>query len=117
MLNIWSVVNKNDTVDGEDWTENVDIVKVLDILSSYPNEYWNYPVVVFYLQHSEEEDFDNTFLNFLRKLFVELISAYLEIPTINAVKSSIMKLNLAAIESSKPKFEFKSIYMVLAPKK
>jgi len=109
MLNIWSVVNKKDTVDGEAWTENVDIVKVLDILSSYPNEFWKYPVVVFYLQHSEEEEFENTFLNFLRKLFVELISVYLEIPTINAVKSSIMKLNLAAIESSKPKFEFKIV--------
>jgi len=109
ILNIWSVVNKKEKVEGESWSENIEIAKILDTLSSYPNEFWKYPVVVFYLQHSEEGDFESTFLKFLRKLFVALLSVYLEIPTINAVKAAILKLNLAAIESNKPKFEFKSV--------
>ncbi len=109
ILNIWSVVNKKEKVEGESWSEDIEIAKILDTLSSYPNEFWKYPVVVFYLQHSEEGDFESTFLKFLRKLFVALLSVYLEIPTINAVKAAILKLNLAAIESNKPKFEFKSV--------
>ncbi len=109
ILNIWSVVNKKEKVEGESWSEDIEIAKILDTLSSYPNEFWKYPVVVFYLQHSEESDFESAFLKFLRKLFVALLSVYLEIPTINAVKAAILKLNLAAIESNKPKFEFKSV--------
>ncbi len=109
ILNIWSVVNKKEKVEGENWSEDIEIAKILDTLSSYPNEFWKYPVVVFYLQHSEESDFESAFLKFLRKLFVVLLSVYLEIPTINAVKAAILKLNLAAIESNKPKFEFKSV--------
>ena len=109
ILNIWSVVNKKETVEGEKWTENSEIIKILDILSSYPNEFWKYPVVVFYLQHNEEDEFESTFLRFLRRLFVALLSVYLEIPTINAVKASILKLNLAIIDSNKPEFEFREV--------
>lgn len=109
ILNIWLVVNKKETVEGEDWTENKDIQKILDALNSYPNEFWKYPVVVYYLQHSDAEDFEKNFLKFCRKLFADLLSVYLEIPTINAVKSAILKLDVSIIGSAKPSFEFRTV--------
>ena len=109
ILNIWLVVNKKETVEGESWTENKDIQKILDALNSYPNEYWKYPVIVYYLQHSNAEEFEKNFLKFCRKLFADLLSVYLEIPTINAVKSAILKLDVSIIESAKPSFEFRTV--------
>lgn len=109
ILNIWYVVNKKEIVEGEKWTNNKDIQKILDTLNSYPNEFWKYPVIVYYLQHSDSEDFDNSFLMFCRKLLADLLSVYLEIPTINAVKASILKLNVSIIESKKPKFDFRRV--------
>ena len=109
ILNVWVVATNKESIDGELWSTNSGIKKTLDALSSYPNEFWKYPVVIYYLTHKNEVDFEATFLLFLRKLFVELLTKYLETPTINAVKSDILKLNLKIIESTLPKFEFQEI--------
>ena len=109
ILNIWLVVNKKETVEDEKWTENKDIQKILDTLNSYPNEFWKYPVVVYYLQHSDSDDFEKDFLKFCRKLLADLLSVYLEIPTINAVKAAILKLDVAIIGTGNPKFEFRVV--------
>lgn len=109
VLNIWTVVNKHEAVEGEGWSENKDIVKILDALSSYPNEFWKYPVVVYYLSYRNDDNFEEEFLGFLRRLFVELLSKYLETPTINAVKSNILKLNVEITGNSKPSFDFKAV--------
>lgn len=109
ILNIWKVVNKNESIDNEKWSTNKDICKILDMLSSYPNEYWKYPVIIYYLSHKNKENFENTFLKFLHKLFVELLTKYLVFPTINAVKTSILKLNVEIINSMVPSFNFKNV--------
>lgn len=109
ILNLWRVVNNKDEIEGEDWSSNIKIKQILDSLSSYPNEFWKYPVVIYYLTYRNVEDFEERFLNFLRKLFVELLSKYLETPTINAVKADILKLNVEIISSITPNFEFKNI--------
>lgn len=109
ILNLWRVVNNKDEIEGEAWSLNIKIKQILDSLSSYPNEFWKYPVVIYYLTYRNVEDFEERFLNFLRKLFVELLSKYLETPTINAVKADILKLNVEIISSITPNFEFKNI--------
>lgn len=109
ILNIWLVVNKHEVVEGEPWSQNKDIIKVLDILFSYPNEFWKYPVVVFYLQHNKGEEFENDFLRFLRRLFVSLLTVYLDSPTVNAAKPGILKLNSSTIGDAHPYFDFKSV--------
>ena len=35
ILNIWKVVNKRDTIDNEEWSQNTKILQALDILSAY----------------------------------------------------------------------------------
>jgi len=109
ILNLWLVSSKREIIENESWSENVDILKAIDVISSYPNEFWKYPVVIYYLQHRNEDSFDNCFLIFLHKLIGELLVRYLLAPTINAVKVDILKLNGEIIKDAHPVFAFKDI--------
>lgn len=103
-LHLWEVVKGRDVVETEPWSQNMDIRKILDCLSSYTNEFWKYPVSIFYMEHKKKENFGELFLKFLRKLYVMLITRYLEVPTINAVKVDILKLNVQIIDNCHPEF-------------
>lgn len=103
-LNLWKVVNSHDTIEGESWSNNMDIVKILDCLTSYTNEFWKYPVQIFYNLYKNDSDFEETFLKFLRKLYVMLLTRYLEVPTLNAVKPDILKLDVQITQSNHPEF-------------
>lgn len=63
ILNIWKVtvysIQQDDyLIENESWSRNKDILKVLNILTSYPNEFWKYPVIVYYLSHKDKKDFE-----------------------------------------------------------
>ena len=109
ILNLWIAVTKREVIVGESWSENVEILQALDILTSYPNEYWKYPVVIYYLKHRTDEQFEMHFLRFLRKLIAELLTRYLLAPTINAVKVDILKLNVSIANAAIPEFNFKEM--------
>ena len=111
ILNMWKVVNKGEEIEGEAWSKNVKIKQTLDTLSSYPNEFWKYPVIIYYVLYREEKDFELRFSLFLNKLLMELMAKYLMTPNINAVKPDILKLNSAIVASKVPEFEFKPIDM------
>ena len=111
ILNLWKVVNKGEELEDEAWSKNIKIRQTLDILTSYPNEYWKYPVVIYYVCYRNEENFETRFARFLNKLLMELMTKYLMIPTINAVKPDILKLNSAIVASDIPTFEFKTVDM------
>lgn len=103
-LHLWEVVNGRDSVESESWSQNMDIRKILDCLSSYSNEFWKYPVSIFYMQYKGRNDFEDLFLKFLRKLYVMLLTRFLEAPTISAVKGDILKLNAQIINTCHPVF-------------
>lgn len=109
ILNLWKVVNKGEEIEDEAWSKNIKIKQTLDTLSSYPNEFWKYPVVIYYICYRNEDNFEERFARFLNKLLMELMTKYLIIPTINAVKPDILKLNSAIVASDVPTFEFKNI--------
>ncbi len=109
ILNLWKVINKGEELEGEDWSKNIKIRQSLDTLTSYPNEFWKYPVVIYYICYRNEADFETKFGLFLNKLLLELMTKYLLIPTINAVKPDILKLNSAIVASDVPTFNFKGI--------
>ena len=109
ILNLWKVINKGEELEGEDWSKNIKIRQSLDTLTSYPNEFWKYPVVIYYICYRNEADFETKFGLFLNKLLLELMTKYLLIPTINAVKPDILKLNSAIVASAVPAFDFKEI--------
>lgn len=111
VLDLWKVINTNHDIPEESWDNNPKIRKALDTLVSYPNEFWKYPVINYYLAHRTESNFDEDFLLFLNKLIGELLTRFILYPTINAVKSDIMKLNARVVKKSHPEFEFRQIDM------
>ena len=109
VLNLWLVVNNRVEIEDEDWSKNIEIKQVLDGLSSYPNEFWKYPVVIYYLKYHDSQDFEELFLKFLKKLLAVLAARYIVTPTINAVKRGILNLNAEIIKSSMPIFDFAKV--------
>ena len=109
ILGFWLVVSRRETIDDESWTENKDILCSLDILTSYPNEYWKYPVLTYYLSHRQEQGFDEHFLLFLHNLIYYLMTRYLIAPTINAVKADILKLDVEITLATLPRFTFRDM--------
>ena len=109
VLNLWLVVNNRVEIEDEDWSKNIEIKQVLDGLSSYPNEFWKYPVVIYYLKYHDSQDFEELFLKFLKKLLAVLAARYIVTPTINAVKRGILNLNSEIIGSSMPIFDFAKV--------
>ncbi|MDQ6598090.1 DUF262 domain-containing protein [Bacillus salipaludis] len=109
VLNLWLVVNNRVEIEDEDWTKNIEIKKVLDGLSSYPNEFWKYPVVIYYLKYHGSQDFEELFLKFLKKLLAVLAARYIVTPTINAVKRGILNINSEIIRSPMPTFDFATV--------
>jgi hypothetical protein len=109
VLGLWKVINTNHDIPEETWDNNPKIRKALDTLVSYPNEYWKYPVIIYYLAHRKDVNFDEEFLLFLNKLAGELMTRFILFPTINAVKADIMKLNAKIIKDTHPQFDFRPI--------
>ena len=103
-LHLWEVVNRRQELEDEPWSRNMDIRKTLDCLSSYPNEFWKYPVSIFYMQYKGREDFEELFLKFLRKLCVMLLTRFLDHPTVSSVKGDILKLDVQIINTFHPVF-------------
>lgn len=103
-LHLWKVVKGRAIIEDESWSKNMDIRKVLDCLSSYTNEFWKYPVSIYYMRYKDTEEFETLFLKFLRKFLVMLITRFMERPTVSAVKGDILKLNVQIINSCHPEF-------------
>lgn len=108
ILEFWEVVNCREKKKMK-WTINFSILSILDILSSYPSEFWKYPVIIYYLKNKNSENFEKLFLKFLRKLFVNLFRVYIVSPTLNSVKASILKLNSSILHDEVLKFEFRKV--------
>ena len=108
ILEFWEVVNCRERKESK-WTTNFSILSILDILSSYPNEFWKYPVIIYYLKNKNSENFEELFLTFLRKLFVNLFKVYIVSPTINSVKTSILNLNSSILHDEVLNFEFRNV--------
>ncbi|WP_229770856.1 DUF262 domain-containing protein [Campylobacter portucalensis] len=108
ILEFWEVVNCREAKESK-WTTNFSILSILDILSSYPNEFWKYPVIIYYLKNKNSENFEELFLTFLRKLFVNLFKVYIVSPTINSVKTSVLNLNSSILHDKVLKFDFKNV--------
>ena len=103
-LKLWKVVKGHEELPGENWSKNFNIIKILDCLSSYTNEFWKYPVLIFYKTHKNHLRFEEIFEKFLGKLCAMLMSRYLEYPSVSAVKVDIIKLNVQITRSITPNF-------------
>lgn len=104
ILDFFKVVNERDTLDNQEWSKNNSILTILDCLKDYPNEYWKYPSLIYYIEHHKKAHFQDNFLKFLRKLYVCLISRYIKTPSVNSVKGDVFKLNCEIFNTMHPSF-------------
>lgn len=107
ILNIFRVICNHEEIDGESWSKNDSVRKSLDILKSYPNEYWKYPVITYYLEYRQDPEFEHLFLDFLHKLISQLLTRFIHTASLNFVKGDILKLDSLITKTSRPAFEFK----------
>lgn len=108
ILNLWTLINTHESIEGEAWSTNFEILKALDILASYPNEIWKSPVLIYYLNYSHDANFETDFEKFLHKLIVELEKSYLVNSTITAAKPGIYSLNVALMHNKYPEIKIKT---------
>lgn len=104
ILELWENIKpgKKNAVYAREWASSKELRKLLDILMSYPNEFWKYPVITYYVTHRNDEGFEASFAVFLRRLLCLLVARYLVQPSITAVKGDILAVNVAA---SKPEVQ------------
>ena len=107
ILDMWKVIKNHISFENQAWSTNQEILKTLDTLSSYPNEFWKYPVIIFYLKYYKTNTFENDFIVFLHKLAEVIFTVYLEFSTVSAIKGDIIKLNVDILKTNKPNFNFK----------
>ena len=105
ILNFWLVINNRIELEGETWSSEIEILEILDCLKNYPNEFWKYPVIIYYLTYKNNKEFNEDFLKFLRRFYTFLVVKYIQMPTINAVKGDILKLDIKIISNKKPTFD------------
>lgn len=79
----WTSIYSNDGVYCDD-----EALKYIHCFMSYPNEYWKYPISVFYQKNKSisNEEFKSAFTVYLRKLISFMFVKFIESPTVNAVK-------------------------------
>lgn len=65
--------------------------KYIQCLLAYPNEYWKYPISVFYHRNKtlSSEDFKKVFTPYLKKLISFMLVRFIESPMVNAVKQYV----------------------------
>jgi len=108
-LILWKIVNKHEEIDDEKWSKDTGIIQSLDILKDYNNEFWKYPVEIYYLTYHKTENFVEYFGMFLHQLIRVLLCVYILSPTLNAVKTDIIRLNIETLKNPLPPFKFKEI--------
>lgn len=105
IMDLMSIVNRGLVDDVNNITN--ESLRLLDILSSYPNEFWKYPVINYFLANEKKGNFVYNFPIFLKKLISNLTPIYVVTPTINAVKGDILRLNAQSVKTDSPEFVFK----------
>lgn len=109
ILELWSAVKNRHVKGGHGPLESVEVRQAFDMFSSYTNAWWKYPVATFYLNHKDEVGFQESFVKFLRKLFVELLRNYVETKNVNSIKGAVLRLDSRLVKSMHPSFDFSRV--------
>lgn len=94
LANFWRYVNVGIEPDKEEeetitYGISPETRKYLHCLNHYPNEFWKYPISVFFLKNQNSYTFDTDFIAVLKKLVAFLFSKFIDAPTVNAIKDDI----------------------------
>jgi uncharacterized protein with ParB-like and HNH nuclease domain len=85
----WLYINKDINENNIELTLTFKAKKQIQVLTTYPNEFWKYIVSVYYLINRSNTTFDTDFADFLENLQAYLLLKFIEKPTVNAIKDDI----------------------------
>jgi uncharacterized protein with ParB-like and HNH nuclease domain len=107
LAKFWMYINTREDPEKEDgYIISLEAKKWLHCLSWYPNDYWKYPVSVFFLKNRNNENFDKEFCLLLRQEIAFLFAKFIISPTINAIRDEIYNVYISIELKNKPKFNF-----------
>lgn len=90
LANFWLCINTDITPDEEDgYIISDEAKKYLHCLSCYPNEFWKYPISVFFIKNKGRETFNTDFCSMLKKITAFLFVKFIDSPTVNAIKDDV----------------------------
>jgi hypothetical protein len=96
LANFWTYVNtRKDPSDDDGYTISVETRKYFHCLSWYPNDYWKYPVSVFFLKYRESITFDIDLCSLLKRLLSILFFKFIYSPSINAIRDDIYNIYIS----------------------
>jgi hypothetical protein len=105
LANFWWYINHREDSSSEGYIISTEAMKWLHCLSCYPNEYWKYPVSVFFLKNYNSKDFDVNFCRLLKKEIAFLFSKFIISPTINTIRDEIYNAYITIYKKNSPKFK------------
>lgn len=94
IANLWWYINKfenplNYPEEIEPYQISDSAFRYIDVLHSYPNEYWRFVTTTYYYKNRESVTFTEDFESFLKKLIAYLFVKFIEYPTVNAIKDDV----------------------------
>jgi uncharacterized protein with ParB-like and HNH nuclease domain len=105
LANFWRYINNREDSNDERYIISTEAMKWLHCLSWYPNEYWKYPVSVFFLKNYKSKTFDKAFCNLLKNEIAFLFGKFIITPTINAIRDDIFNAYISINKCNIPKFK------------
>lgn len=101
LANFWYYVHTGNKRNEEDnYVLSVESRKFLHCLLHYPNEYWKFPVSVFFLKNKGSRAFDADLRDLLQKLTAYLFAKFIETPTVNAIKDDVYNICISVYQSN-----------------
>lgn len=104
LANFWQFIYLG--YQGDDYQLSPKTKKWIGCLRVYPNEYWKYPVSVFFMKYKNNENFEQIFESMLEQMTAFLLAKFINKPTVNAIKYDIFKACVGFDRSPDYKYDF-----------
>ncbi|MDR1915432.1 MAG: DUF262 domain-containing HNH endonuclease family protein [Synergistaceae bacterium] len=105
LADFWMYINCGERSDDIKFEITLDSKKWLNCLSYYPNDYWRYPVSVYYFVNKNSDTFAEDLEKFLRRTLASMLVKFIATPTVNSVKPEVYKLYSAVYSGDSHNFE------------
>jgi uncharacterized protein with ParB-like and HNH nuclease domain len=93
LANFWVYINTGKEPNRDDeYIISKEARKYFHCLTWYPNEYWKYPVSVFFLKNYTNKSFNEDLCILLKQLISFLFSKFIMNPSINAIRDDIYSM-------------------------
>lgn len=100
----WRYLNTNKAIDQYPYNISDDTRKYIQCLNYYPNEFWKFPVSVFFIKNRKTSNFDEKFNSILKELTAFLFVKFIYAPSVNVIRDDIFDSCIALHTENKLKY-------------